>query len=195
MRMHRVLIAIGVVPGMLAMSQPASQPGQSARPGAATPARQPKLTPGTPKRNAQEDQAAAVSEGLMAQEQAVWETLKSGNSERFASVLAEDFVEITGHGLENKAQTVEEVKKLKLVSYTLTNWRVIELNEDAAIVLYKAEQEWTDATGKADRATSYCASTWRHSGGRWLAVSHQENDQKPAAENAEHKSQGKPTDK
>lgn len=164
MKTCHALIALAAIPALLAMAQPAGKPGKP-----------------VPMSGAPAPHQASASQSLTDQEKSVWQTIKDGNTEHFAAMLADDFVLVTPDGFENKSQTIDEIKKDKLTSYTLSEWRTVSLGADAGVVFYKADQEWSDPAGKTQHAISYCTSTWRNSGGHWLAVAHQETDAKAMA--------------
>lgn len=170
MKMCRVLTVAAVTPFMFAMVQPEKQaPAKPVPARAGTPGKQP----------AELRSQAGDSDALMVQEERVWGTIKARNWKGLDSMLSDDFVLVTPHGFENKAQTLEEVKKEGLSKYTLSGWRVISLDADAAIVMYRVELEWATAEGGKTRNTNcYCSSVWRHQAGRWLAASHQETEEK-----------------
>jgi hypothetical protein len=169
MRTRTTLALFAAAPLLLAATQPErATPGRSVKPMSVTPAR-PAAQPGA-------QPETDESQAFIAQEKRVWETIKAQNWQAFDAMLADDFVLVTGQGLENKGQTLNHIKEGRLTSYTLGTWRVIRLGEDAGLVLYKAEQEWT-MNDAAHTDTTYCSTVWRKQSGHWLAASHQETSE------------------
>lgn len=172
MRKQMVLAAaVLVTPVLMAFGQPGKdrQPG---KPGGA-PAGQPQATPAKP--------AGKADDELKATEEKIWGTVKNKDWTAFSGMLADEFMMPTGDGIHNKAETLELVKKESLTAYTLSDWHVVHMGENGAIVMYKADQTWTGADGKANSGTSWCSSTWNRHGGKWVAMAHQETEARGAA--------------
>jgi hypothetical protein len=175
-----ILIALAVAP-MIALAQPGKDKQPSGKPpehGQAAGAT------GKP----MEDNA--MRDAVSAQERKVWEAIKAQDWTTFEGNLADNFVLITGGGTEDKAQTIDHVKTAHLNDFTLSDWRLGKIDEDAAIIAYKALSTWTSADGKTMTETSYCATTWGKHGGKWTAHSHQET--KPGEHTEKEKGPGTP---
>jgi len=120
---------------------------------------------------------------ISAQERALWDAIRSKNWDAFAAPLAEDQFYVGPGMVADKAQTVEMVKKLNLTDFTLSDWRMVRLDDDAAVITYTATARG-DYAGQplpADHMERD-SSVWVRRGGRWVAVFHQESvAQKPPA--------------
>lgn len=106
---------------------------------------------------------------LIAKEKQVWDALKGKDFAAFANLLAEDAVEIEPDGIYDKAGTVNGVKQVDFTGVTLSDFKVVKLGNDAAVVSYLVK-----GTSPAFGAEGGRHSTvWMKRGGKWLAVFHQ----------------------
>jgi hypothetical protein len=121
--------------------------------------------------------AATVSkDDIIAREKQVWEALKNKDFDGFANMLADDQIEVFGSGINDKAGSVKGVKDLALTDVTLSDWKVVMIDKDAAVVTYTVSLKGT-AGGKEIPSTPFRASTaWVNRGGKWLAIYHQDTE-------------------
>jgi hypothetical protein len=101
---------------------------------AAPPTNQP-----TTNRAAEPVAAAPMTEAdAIAKEKAIWEALKTKNYDAFGNMLATDYIEILPDGINDKAETLTEVKDLEITDVTFADWRFIPVDKDASLILYNA---------------------------------------------------------
>lgn len=127
--------------------------------------------------------AAWTESDISAQERALWDAIKAKNWDAFAAPLAEDQLYVGPGSISDKAQTVENVKKLNLTDFTLSDWRMVRLDDNAAVIIYAATAQG-DYAGQPIPADHMerDSSVWVRRGGRWVTVFHQESiAQKPPA--------------
>ena len=112
----------------------------------------------------------AVSEAdHIAREKQVWEMLKKKDYDGFASMLADDQVEVSSSGVNDKAGTVAGVKNGDFSTASLSDFKVVKLDDDAVLVTYLVK-----STEAGSNPGGYRESTvWVNRGGKWLAVFHQ----------------------
>lgn len=128
----------------------------------------------------------SVEETLISYERQSWEAVKRKDFKTFESFLADDFYDIFSNG---KAVTKTElmrnyIRGVELKDYSLTDFKVVALNRDAAVVTYEAT-----AHGAENQAAAHdiekgalsaihvaVTSAWARRGGRWLNVFYREND-------------------
>jgi hypothetical protein len=119
--------------------------------------------------------AAWTQDDVIANERQAWDWIKTKNGDALAAALDENFIEVTPAGLNTKAQTVAYVKTFDLTEVNLSDFRVIKLDKDAAVVAYTVNMKGSvggkpiPANAPAERHAT--AKVWR--GGKWLAVYHQ----------------------
>ena len=114
--------------------------------------------------------AATTFEGdAIARERQVWDMLKRKDYESFASMLADDQVEVSPSAVNDKAGSVAGVKQADFSTVSLSDFKVVKLDDDAVVVTYLLKT--TDAGANPG---GYRESTvWVNRGGKWLAAFHQ----------------------
>jgi hypothetical protein len=122
-----------------------------------------------PKAAAPAAKAAAAAPGPDAatDEKMVWDALKSRNYEAFGSFLTADFIEVEPEAVYDKAGSVKAVSEFDFSQTSLSDWKVVKLNNDASLVTY---------TIKVPGATPMEArhsTIWVNRGGKWSAIFHQ----------------------
>lgn len=119
--------------------------------------------------------ATWTDDDVIANERQAWDWIKAKNSDALAAALDDTFIEVTPGGVSTKAETVAEVKTFALTDVTLSDFKVIKLDDAAAVVAYTVSMKGSvggkpiPATAPAERHAT--AKVWR--GGKWLAVYHQ----------------------
>src|SRR5688572_19949831 len=110
----------------------------------------------------------------IAKEKAVWDTLKAKDFAAYETMLAADYLEILPDGVNDRAGMLTAVKDLELTDVTFSDWRMIPLDKDAALLIYNATIKGT-FKGQAFPESPYrSASGWVNRGGKWQAFFHQE---------------------
>ncbi|OLE54336.1 MAG: hypothetical protein AUG51_08685 [Acidobacteria bacterium 13_1_20CM_3_53_8] len=124
--------------------------------------------------------AAAISDAdAIAQEQKVWDAIKSKNYDGFAAFLAEDQIEVTDHSVNSKADSINEIKSMAVTDVTHTDWKVIHADADAYVITYTTTVKGTYQGHDIPPTPARSSSAWVNRGGKWLAVYHQESEVKP----------------
>jgi hypothetical protein len=102
-------------------------------------------------------------------EKQVWEMLKRKDYDGFASMLADDQIEVEPDGVYDKAGTIKGVKQVDFTNASLSDFKMLKLDDDAALVIYLVKMT---AQG-SEPASERHSTIWAHRGGKWLAVFHQ----------------------
>jgi len=110
---------------------------------------------------------------LIAREKEAWEQIKKKNSQGFSGYLAEDQIYVTKDGIHSKAETVKGVMEAGPTEFTLSDWKVIMIDKDAAIVTYTSKVGAAVACGP-EPITQRESTVWVKRGGKWLAIFHQD---------------------
>lgn len=110
---------------------------------------------------------ASTSADPIANEKLILETLKSNNSEAFAAVLASDSVEVEPGGVYDKAGSVKSVSQNDFSKATITDFKTLKIDEDAALVTYMVKIPGIAPEGE------HHTTIWINRGGKWLALFHQ----------------------
>lgn len=119
--------------------------------------------------------SASVEAELIAKEKRTWELYKNKDVKALAEMTSEDFYDIYPAGeVVDKKQYLQDVLEMDVKDYSLADFKVVMLNEGAAIVVYKAR---VHALVKSRELKSEVAVTsgWARRGGRWLNVFYREN--------------------
>ncbi len=101
----------------------------------------------------------------MANEKAVWETLKTKNYDGFAALLAADAIEVEPNGVFDKAGSVKGVSQFDLSKAQLSEFKSVPFDMDAALVTYLVK---LPGPAPAERHSTI----WAKRDGKWLAVFH-----------------------
>ena len=121
--------------------------------------------------------AATISEAdIIAREKQIWDALKNKDYDGFAAMLADDQLEVFSSAVNDKAQSVNDVKSLVLTDATLSDWKVVVIDKDAAVVTYTVSAKGTSGGKPLDPKPARASSAWVNRGGKWLAIYHQETE-------------------
>jgi hypothetical protein len=124
---------------------------------------------------------ATVSEATITdQEKKIWDAIKAKDYDAFGNMLTDDFISVGPDGVSDKAGTIKSVKDFNPTEFSLSDWKVLPIDKDAAIVVYQSTVKGT-AGGKPIPATpARESSVWVNRGGKWVAIYHQGTDVAPA---------------
>jgi hypothetical protein len=150
-------------------------------------------TSATPKA---EGTTTATDSAATAQEKQIWDAIKQKDSAGFAAMLAEDFIYVSSDGVHDKAGTVDGIKMLDATDITLSDWKAVSLNKDAAVVTYVVNMKGTSGGQPILPASMRGGSVWVNRGGKWVGVFHQDTpvEEPPAMDNkTSDKPAAKPT--
>lgn len=120
----------------------------------------------------------AASDDHVAREKQIWDSIKMGDYDRFASFLAEEQIEVFPWGVHDKAASISGVKQVDLTGAALSDFKTIKVDDDAVIVIYLVK-----GSGNINPNGERNSTVWSKRDGKWLAVYHQTTFVKPAAKN------------
>jgi hypothetical protein len=109
---------------------------------------------------------ATMSSDVVANEKAVWAALMGRHWDLFESYLASDALEVEPIGIADRAASVKGVQTVDFSKTTLSDWKTVKIDDDAAIVTYVAHFPGL----KPD--TEYHSTVWANRNGKWSAVFH-----------------------
>jgi len=110
----------------------------------------------------------------IAKERALWDTLKAKDFAAFETMLASDYLEVLPDGVNDRASTLTEVKDLELSDITFSDWRMIPLDKDAALLIYNSTIKGTYKGQAFPEGPYRIASGWVNRAGKWQAFYFQE---------------------
>jgi hypothetical protein len=115
----------------------------------------------------------------IAKEKAIWDTIKNKDWDAFGNSLADDQMEVTGEGVNDKAASIASVKKFEPTEVVFSDWKFLSIDKDAFIVIYTANTKGKYDGKEFKPLSARASSAWVKRAGKWLAVYHQECEVKP----------------
>jgi hypothetical protein len=118
---------------------------------------------------------AAIEEELISKEKRTWELYKNKDVKALAELTSDDFYDIYPTGeVVDKKRYLQDVLEIDVKDYSLSDFKVIMLNEGAAVVVYKAKTHGV-VRGRELKSEVAVTSGWARRGGKWLNVFYREN--------------------
>jgi hypothetical protein len=108
----------------------------------------------------------ASSSDPIANEKLVWDLFKNKNYDGFAALLAPDFMEVEPDKVYDKAGTVKSVGEFDASKAVLSDWRVVNIDDDAKLVTYVAKIPGAPPDGARH------TTIWVNRDGKWLGLFH-----------------------
>lgn len=119
--------------------------------------------------------AAAVEGLLISNERRTWELYKNKDVKGLAELTAGDYYDIYPAGeAVDKRRYLQDVLETEVKDYALSDFKVVMLNEAAAIVVYRARVR-AAVRGREIKSEVAVTSGWARRGGKWLNVFYREN--------------------
>jgi hypothetical protein len=123
----------------------------------------------------------SISEAdLIAKEKQVWDAIKKKDWESFGGYLADDHVYVGSNGVQDKKASIDglsgALKDVTVGDSSLTDFKVVSLDKDAAIVTYMATMKATMDGKDLPPTPQRNSSVWVNRGGKWQAIFHQDTD-------------------
>jgi hypothetical protein len=103
-----------------------------------------------------------------ANDRIVWDLFKAKNYDAFASLLAPDFIEVEPDGVYDKAGSVKGVSMVDLSKGLLSDFKTVNLDDDAALVTYTAKNAGPPSAPLGVRHSSI----WVKRNGKWMGLFH-----------------------
>ena len=117
----------------------------------------------------------SVGDMLIAPEKKTWELYKNKDVKALAELTPDDFYDIYSDGtVVNKERWLRDMLGVDVKDSTLSDFKVIILTRDAAVVVYTAVAHGTQS-GKEVSIHNAVTSCWAKRNGRWLNVFYREN--------------------
>lgn len=125
--------------------------------------------------------AVAMTEtAAIANEKAIWDSIKTKDYAAFENMLAADQIEVTGESVNAKAQSVAMVKDFEPTEVNYSDWRFMSIDKDAYLITYTVDMKGKYKGKEFPAESGRASSAWVNQGGKWLAIYHQETPIKPA---------------
>jgi hypothetical protein len=136
----------------------------------------------------------ATADAVTAKEKQIWDTLKNKDHDAFGKMLSSDFTYVSSDGTYDKAGTISGLKEFAPTEITLSDWKTVMLDEDAAVVVYTVDAKGTSGGQPIPPGAMRASTAWVKRGAEWLAVFHQDCPTKePQASNTPAAETSKPS--
>lgn len=119
---------------------------------------------------------------LSANEKSLWEAIKNGDMKTFSAGLSDEIMDIDASGIvQNKQQLTDNLSKLKMSDYTLSDFQMFSLDKDCVVLSYTSNSTAT-MDGKTETMKARQSTTYVNHGGKWMPKFHTETPimEKPA---------------
>jgi hypothetical protein len=115
----------------------------------------------------------SVEEQIVAKEREELDCLKSGDTDHFAGLLAEDAIFVDAHGPADKDEVVKNSAEFRLLDYSMEDVRFVPLSARSGLIAYKITEQG-NSHGKPFNAVVYVSALWTLRDGKWVCVFSQE---------------------
>ena len=112
-----------------------------------------------------------ANEAIIEKEKQMYESLKTGDMDTFKGNLADTFYSVTEEGIIDKAKEIKNMMKLKMESYELSDFNVMQAADGIVLVHYKSSSSGTYMDEQFDNSY-YNTSAWAKMGEQWKAIMH-----------------------
>jgi hypothetical protein len=102
----------------------------------------------------------------VANEKAVWAALVGKHWDLFEGYLATDAIEVEPVGVSDRAGSVKGVQTVDFSKLSLSDWKTVKIDDDAAIVTYVVHSPGQNPD------TEFHTTVWANRNGKWSAVFH-----------------------
>jgi hypothetical protein len=116
----------------------------------------------------------SLEETIMGMEKRAWEAVKARDAKAFSDLFAADGLMVDGAGVSTRAGFLQTLPDLIISEYTLTDFKVMMVDKDSALITYKADVKGSFKGQAFPPNPAYVSSIWTKRGGKWMAVYHPE---------------------
>jgi hypothetical protein len=125
----------------------------------------PKTTPSPKSASSPKASPSPAGPDVIANEKVVWDALKAGDFDSFASYLASDLRNVQPDGVYDKTQSVQGLSMSDFAKVEVSNWKAVKFDDDASLVTYTVK-----FPGSAP--AEYHSTIWVLRDGKWVAQFH-----------------------
>jgi hypothetical protein len=118
--------------------------------------------------------ADAMLDKLSANEKSLWEAIKTGDMKTFSAGLSDEIMDIDASGVVyNKQQLIDNLSKMKMSEYTLSDFQLFNLDKDTVVLSYMSNSTATMDAKTMTMKTRH-STTYENHGGKWMPKFHTE---------------------
>jgi hypothetical protein len=111
-----------------------------------------------------------------AKEKEIWAALEKKDYAAFGSMLADDFVYVSGDGAHDKAESIKIVTGFVPTELVYSDWKFIPVGKTAGVVTFSVKGKATMNGQELPPLNMRASSVWVNRGGKLVAVYHQDTD-------------------
>ena len=101
----------------------------------------------------------------------IWDALQSGDSEKDARMLSDDFLGVYDSGISDKNGHTGQLDNGPTVSgYVLSEARIMVLSEGLVLLSYLAQMTRVESACVGKTEKMYVSSIWRCINGKWINI-------------------------
>jgi ketosteroid isomerase-like protein len=104
-------------------------------------------------------------------ERALWKEIQAQDWKDLDSHLASNFVYVTPDGRWDRAAALEQIKKLRIQDYTISDLAT-EMNRDTFVVTYTITLRGTGQPGTSPEIPERRMTVWQQQKKGWMAIAH-----------------------
>jgi hypothetical protein len=116
----------------------------------------------------------ALKNDLLSVSNAIWVSFQHQDMAAMQSLTSPDFLAVAAEGIFTGDQLAQAAQTCKLQSFQILSPEVRVLAPNAAVLVYKAQQNY-DCNGTSQPADLFVSDTFTRKNGKWLLVVHTEN--------------------
>jgi hypothetical protein len=118
---------------------------------------------------------------IIAKEREIYDDVKKKDTNAFGAMLDDNFIYVTSDTTSphDKAWTTKDVGSSTLTDITLADFKVVKIDDDAAVVLYNTDGTMTGSDKKTHSEKARESSVWVKRGGKWVGLFHQDCEVRP----------------
>lgn len=115
----------------------------------------------------------SLQQQIVAKEREELDTLKSGDRQAFANLIADEAIFLDPSGSASKAEVVEHTAEFRLTDYTMDAIKFVPVSPTSGMLIYRIV-EGGSSHGRDFSATVYVSALWTKRGNRWVCLFSQE---------------------
>jgi hypothetical protein len=117
---------------------------------------------------------SSAADDIEAKERQIQAAIQKGDLQTFGSLLTDDAMEVTSHGVNTKPQIIESLRGATLSDLVMTDVKVTPIDKDASLITYRTTGKYS-MNGQSGTFESWASTIWVKRNGKWLAFVHQQS--------------------
>jgi hypothetical protein len=115
----------------------------------------------------------ALQQQIVSHERKELDSLKTGDMDLFASLIADDAVFLNAHGPATKSELVKHTANFRLEEFTMEDVRFVPVSANSGLITYKLTEKG-NSNGTEFSAQVYVSALWTERASKWVCLFSQE---------------------